>query len=155
MSTITITNNFNAPIGQHIDHVDRIEAHFDKDMGMQISLCDTPPTSSPSPSGPLASSSSPSSSEPYLAQDALFKYIHPSISTDADKSQITREIQNLVASFPLPEICRYLMDMKKANRIYLNVKPEMAFAELHRMGMPNEQTEGFSYKTFTKYYNTN
>ncbi|GEM_PF-5364337 len=36
MSTITITNNFNAPIGQHIDHVDKIEAHFDKDMQMQV-----------------------------------------------------------------------------------------------------------------------
>jgi len=143
MSTITITNNFNAPIGQHIDHVDKIEAHFDKDMGMQISLCDTPPTPSPSPS------------EPYLAPDALFKYIHPSVSTDADKSKITREIQNLVSSFPLPVICRYLMDMKKANRIYLNVKPELAFAELHRLGMPDEQTEGFAYKTFTKYYNVN
>lgn len=98
---------------------------------------------------------SPSSSEPYLAQDALFKYIHPSVSSDADKSQITREIQNLVSSFPLPEICRYLIEMKKSNRIYLNVKPELAFAELHRMGMPDEQTEGFAYKTFTKYYNVN
>lgn len=30
------TMNFNAPIGQQIAHVDKIEAHFDKDMGMQI-----------------------------------------------------------------------------------------------------------------------
>lgn len=33
---ITQTMNFNAPIGQQISHVDKIEAHFDKDMGMQI-----------------------------------------------------------------------------------------------------------------------
>lgn len=33
---ITQTMNFNAPIGQQIAHVDKIEAHFDKDMGMQI-----------------------------------------------------------------------------------------------------------------------
>ena len=32
----TITNNFNAPIGQYIAHVDKIEAHFDKDMTMHI-----------------------------------------------------------------------------------------------------------------------
>ena len=31
-----VTNNFNAPIGQHIDYVEKLEAHFDKDMGMQI-----------------------------------------------------------------------------------------------------------------------
>lgn len=30
------TFNFNAPIGQQIAHVDKIEAHFDKNMGMQI-----------------------------------------------------------------------------------------------------------------------
>ena len=33
---VTQTFNFNAPVGQQIAHVDRIEAHFDKDMGMQI-----------------------------------------------------------------------------------------------------------------------
>lgn len=33
---ITFTFNFNAPIGQNIAHVDKIEAHFDKDMTMQI-----------------------------------------------------------------------------------------------------------------------
>ena len=32
------TFNFNAPIGQQIAHVDKIEAHFDKDMGMQIAV---------------------------------------------------------------------------------------------------------------------
>ena len=30
------TNNFYAPVGQYIEHVDKIEAHFDKDMGMQV-----------------------------------------------------------------------------------------------------------------------
>lgn len=30
------TFNFYAPIGQQIAHVDKIEAHFDKDMGMQV-----------------------------------------------------------------------------------------------------------------------
>lgn len=33
---ITFTFNFNAPVGQNIAHVDKIEAHFDKDMTMQI-----------------------------------------------------------------------------------------------------------------------
>lgn len=30
------TFNFNAPIGQMIAHVDKIDAHFDKGMGMQV-----------------------------------------------------------------------------------------------------------------------
>jgi len=33
---VTQTMNFNAPIGQQIAHVDKIEAHFDKDMKMEI-----------------------------------------------------------------------------------------------------------------------
>lgn len=33
---ITFTFNFNAPVGQNIAHVDKIEAHFDKDMTMQV-----------------------------------------------------------------------------------------------------------------------
>lgn len=33
---VTQTLNFNAPVGQQIAHVDKIEAHFDKDMAMQI-----------------------------------------------------------------------------------------------------------------------
>lgn len=32
----TIQNNFYGNIGQQINHVDKIEAHFDKDMGIQV-----------------------------------------------------------------------------------------------------------------------
>lgn len=39
-STIHITNNYYAPIGQKIDHVDKIDAHFDKEMGMHIGHAD-------------------------------------------------------------------------------------------------------------------
>ena len=34
--TISFTFNFNAPVGQNIAHVDKLEAHFDKDMTMQV-----------------------------------------------------------------------------------------------------------------------
>ena len=30
------TFNFHAPVGQQISHVDKLEAHFDKDMSMQV-----------------------------------------------------------------------------------------------------------------------
>lgn len=38
---ITQTMNFNAPIGQQIAHVDKIEAHFDRNMGMSIMQADS------------------------------------------------------------------------------------------------------------------
>ena len=36
MNTPNFTFNFNAPVGQNIAHVDHLEAHFDKDMTMQV-----------------------------------------------------------------------------------------------------------------------
>lgn len=35
-NTLNFTFNFHAPVGQNIAHVDRLEAHFDKDMTMQV-----------------------------------------------------------------------------------------------------------------------
>lgn len=35
-NTLNFTFNFNAPVGQNIAHVDHLEAHFDKDMTMQV-----------------------------------------------------------------------------------------------------------------------
>lgn len=35
-NTLNFTFNFNAPVGQNIAHVDKLEAHFDKDMTMQV-----------------------------------------------------------------------------------------------------------------------
>lgn len=83
----------------------------------------------------------------------LFRFIHPSVVDDAEKVRITKEIRNLVTHFPMSEICEYLMHLRDRKKIYLNVKPELALAELHRMGMPDVTVEGYSYKTFTKYYN--
>ena len=36
MNTLNFTFNFNAPVGQNIAHVDTLEAHFDKEMTMQV-----------------------------------------------------------------------------------------------------------------------
>lgn len=45
------TNNYYAPIGQQINHVDKIEAHFDKDMGIQVDGHDIMSKASASPDG--------------------------------------------------------------------------------------------------------
>ena len=85
----------------------------------------------------------------------LFKYIHPSVTDVEERIKIHKEIENLVRALPLPDICRYLMDMRKNNRIYLGIKPELMFEELHRIGMPDESTPGFSMKNFRSYFNVN
>lgn len=93
--------------------------------------------------------------DPVAEDIPLFKFIHPSVITEQDKQQIHEEVKNLVTQFPLPEICRYLRQMRKEQRVYLNVKPEAMFAELHRLGMPSESTHGYSYKNFMNYFNIN
>lgn len=89
------------------------------------------------------------------SQVELFRFIHPSITDEAERLKIHREIENLVRTLPLPEICRYLMEMRKDSRVYLTVKPELMFEELHRLGMPDEKTPGFSMKNFRSYFNVN
>lgn len=85
----------------------------------------------------------------------LFKYIHPSITSEKEQKQISGEVQNLVQNFPLPEVCRYLRQMYKDKRVYLNVKIEAMFDELHRLGLPSEETPGYSFKNFKNYFNIN
>lgn len=85
----------------------------------------------------------------------LFRFIHPSVTDETERLKIHREVENLVRTLPLPEICRYLMELRKNCRVYLSVKPELMFEELHRMGMPDESTPGFSMKNFRSYFNVN
>ena len=53
MNTLNFTFNFNAPVGQNIAHVDRLEAHFDKEMTMQVidGASPHPSPATPSPYG--------------------------------------------------------------------------------------------------------
>jgi len=101
-----------------------------------------------------ATASEPTST-PEPPQMDLFKYIHPSVTDVKERQKIHKEIQNLVSTLPLPDICRYLMEMRKNSRVYLSVKPELMFDELHRMGMPDESKPGFSMKNFRSYFNVN
>lgn len=91
--------------------------------------------------------------EPVVEEGELFKYIHPSVTSLEEKQQISKEVQNLVRALPLSEICRYLRQMYKDKRVYLNVRTEAMFDELHRMGMPDETNQGFSQKNFQNYFN--
>ena len=93
--------------------------------------------------------------EPVVEEGELFKYIHPSVTSLEEKQQISKEVQNLVRALPLSEICRYLRQMYKDKRVYLNVRTEAMFDELHRMGMPDESNQGFSQKNFQNYFNIN
>ena len=82
----------------------------------------------------------------------LCHFIHPSVTDDRERIQIHKEIENLVRSTAIPNICSYLSKMAADSRILLPIEPTSALKELRRMGMPGEDAEGFKYKNFAKYY---
>ena len=81
--------------------------------------------------------------------EELFKFIHPSVTGNQERP-IHEEIKHLVARQGIQEICQYLLQMRRDNKILLPQSPSSAYAELVRMGMPHG--EGFNESTFRKYY---
>ena len=76
-------------------------------------------------------------------------FVHPSV--DADEAwQIHDEIARLATCQGIQEICKYLSQLSEAKKVLLPQNAEKAYNELVRLGMPHG--EGYSLKTFTKYY---
>ena len=76
-------------------------------------------------------------------------FIHPSV--DANREwQIHDEIVRLVARQGIQEICKYLTQLSEKEKVLLPQNAEKAYNELVRLGMPDG--EGYSLKTFMKYY---
>ena len=76
-------------------------------------------------------------------------FIHPSVDVDQEW-QVHEEIERLVARQGIQEICKYLTQLSEARKVLLPQNAEKAYNELVRLGMPNG--EGYSLKTFQKYY---
>ena len=83
------------------------------------------------------------------AGEELFHFIHPEVD-DSEEVKIHQAVKKLVKRFGVKEICDYLSQMAREKKVLLPQKPNVAYDELVRMGMPNG--EGFALKTFEKYY---
>ncbi len=147
-SQVTQTMNFNAPIGQQIAHVDKIEAHFDKDMDMQITNADEVSKQGGENVTPAAEDGV-TKRDAIPADEELFHFIHPEVE-DSEEVKIHQAVKKLVKRFAVKEICDYLNELAAKHKILLPQKPNVAYDELVRMGMPNG--EGFALKTFEKHY---
>jgi 5-formaminoimidazole-4-carboxamide-1-beta-D-ribofuranosyl 5'-monophosphate synthetase len=82
-------------------------------------------------------------------QEDFFHFIHPALSEN-ERKDIHDIVKRLVVNHGIQEICSYLKQLRKENKVLLPQSPLVAYHELIRMGMPNG--EGFSEKTFHKYY---
>lgn len=81
--------------------------------------------------------------------EELCHFIHPSLDGD-EEWRIHDEVRSLVKRQGIQEICLYLTQLKKNGKLLLPQSVKVAYTELVRMGMPSG--EGFSEKTFQKYY---
>ena len=79
----------------------------------------------------------------------LSLFVHPAVDAD-EQWRIHDEIRRLVARQGIQEICSYMLQLRDAQKVLLPQSAEKAYNELVRLGMPNG--EGYSLKTFMKYY---
>ena len=142
MSDINITNNFNAPIGQHIDHVDTVNFKMDGDgqfhFGMVEKVNDA-----------LNDNEGRKTNNERQSNDELFHFIHPSVN-EQEEMNIHNEVKRLVKRQGVQMICQHLLQMKEDEKLLLPPNPSVVYNELVRMGMP--QNGGYNENTFRKYY---
>ena len=134
---INITNNFNAPIGQHIDHVDTINFRMDGDGTFHFGLVDEAWMAT--------------AGEDCRARDEeQFHFAHPELEDD-EAWRVHDAVKRVVRLQGIQMICQYLAQLRNEKKVLLPPNPAAAYAELVRMGMPDG--EGFNETTFRKYYN--
>ena len=137
---VTQTLNFNASVGQQIAHVDKIEAHFDKDMGMQVANA-----------GDIENGAQAMLPMQECGNEHELTFlIHPSLN-DEEGYKTEAEIVRLVKRNGIQEICSYLNLLAGKDRVLLPQSQKVAYEEHVRLGMPKEKG-GYEYKTFCKYY---
>lgn len=137
MGDINITNNFNAPIGQHIDHVDTIDFHMDGEGNFQFGMVDKV-NNNPN-DNPNANDN----------DEEKFHFIHPAMDEEQEK-RIHNEVKQLVKRQGIQMICQHLAHMQSEGKLLLPPNPSAIYKELVRMGLP--QGDGYSEKNFKNYY---
>lgn len=141
---------------------DIVVNHFEKDSNCQVFNGDIRDCVFAMPGSQVTQQAAPKSSVPNEAKeqeqqvDNIPKregkptfFIHPSVDADQEW-QIHDEIVRLVARQGIQEICKYLTSLSDDRKVLLPQNAEKAYNELVRLGMPDG--EGYSLKTFMKYY---
>ena len=136
-SEVYITNNFNAPIGQHIDHVDTINFRMDGEGNFHFEMVEN--------ANAIAGEESNTNND-----EEMFHFVHPELD-EQEGWKIHNAVKRVAKLQGIQMICQYLMQLKDDRKVLLPPNPSAAYAELVRMGMPNG--EGFNEITFRKYYN--
>lgn len=143
MSDINITNNFNAPIGQHIDHVDTVNLQMDGDGQFHFGMVEkVNQNQNQNQNQNINNNQNASDVE-------LFHFIHPSVN-EQEEMIIHNEVKRLVKRQGVQMICQHLVHMQNEGKLLLPPNPSAIYKELVRMGLP--QSDGYSEKNFKNNY---
>lgn len=106
---ISITNNFNAPIGQHIDHVDTINFRMDGDGTFHF--------------GMVEETNLAAGSGDRRARDGeKFRFVHPELG-DEEAWRVHDAMKRVVKLQGVQMICQYLMQLKSEKKVLLPPQP--------------------------------
>ena len=130
-----ITNNFYAPIGQYIEHVEH--NHFGMTPEGEFQFGNDKEEKS-------------KAHEPVIEpREEIFHFVHPELD-DKEAWHIHDAVKRLVKNQRLPEICEYLKKLKKNGKVMLPSNSTLMYNELVRLGMPTG--EGYTEKHFKNNY---
>lgn len=119
----SFTFHFHAPVGQQIAHVDKIEAHFDKDMNMQVM----------NPDGTSLTTAQTPSVEPFDWN--LLPFIHPQwLGNDVKCHSIYAHIKSIICQ-DASVVCSQLLAMHDSQLLMLSgVQTKTVYSHLKNMG---------------------
>ncbi len=141
----SFTFNFNGPVGQNIAKVDKMIVNMDKDGKIQVMNADNiemPTNSSPeAPSDPIS-------------EEELFKHIHYNVIDKAERVRVHKAICNIVRLSKMQQVIDALKELMDKKLILKSVKQESMLSELRRLGLPDNNTPGFSDHNFYSAYKT-
>lgn len=142
--TVQITNHneFQKGVGAFITNLEHLTIVMDEDGNMKVDAGQVP--AMPHQQVDVVGGKKNDRTE------KLCFFVHPAVSNEEEIWAIHDEIKRLVCNQGIQDICKYLNEMQEEKKILQPQSADTAYNELVRMGMPD--TEGFSIKTFMKYY---
>ena len=146
---ITNHNQFQKGVGAFITNLNHLTIVMDSEGNMKMDAAQMPIMPHTEVNEEIATEEKEQEDEIIPEGEELCKFIHPAIDKVRAR-KVHLVLKRLASSQDIQDICQYLNKMAKEELILQPVNPTTAYEELTRMGMPN--TDGYSYKTFQKYY---
>lgn len=148
-ATVQITNHneFQKGVGAFVTNLEHLTIVMDEDGNMKVDTGQVPVM--PHTQVDIVGEKKQAAQKKERKEKLCFM-VHPAVSSEEEIWAIHDEIKRLVTNQGIQDICKYLNRMENEKRILQPMSGDAAYNELVRMGMPD--TDGFSLKTFMKYY---